>query len=323
MKKLGIILLFLLCLTSCDNKKEEYAELKFNQSGEEISLSVHPTEDPEEVRHTLNTILDYGSLDVSTYNGVKFNLSSKMAGDIDINKNEKVTSIHMDYEYSSNVTTNLKRYQMNGTIQFKGSSSTQSESFYMKSNNQCSAQFQNDDENLYLDASLATNDNRLSWKLKTDISSFTSQYKGFIIGVLDLLQYYPISNIIEDVDAFVKEYQARIAATTKDTITFGFYLPTEELESKLYLEVRISCHSLLPVHLEVVANNIIKEILKEKYIEEYLSEHVIVKEATFSFGMDIEFGKYQIMSLSNEEKEKYAQVDYQTILDNLNKKNGF
>lgn len=315
MKKIGIIVLFLLCLTSCDNKKEESAELVLNQSGEPIVLSVSPTEDPEEVSHTLNTIKDYGTFDFSTYNGVQFDLSSKIVGDVDIHKNEKVSSIHLDYELTSNVMTNLKRYQLNGTIQFKGSSSTQSESFSIKSNSQCSAQFQNDDENLYLDASLATNDNRLSWKLKTDISTFTAQYKGTIIGILDLLQYYPISTIIEDVDALVREYQVRIAAATKDTITFGFYIPTEQLESKLYLEVCISCQSLLPVRLEVVADDIIKEILQKKYIEEYLSENVIVKNATYSFGMDIQFGKYQIASSSEEEKEKYLQVDYQTILD--------
>ncbi len=315
MKKLGILLLFLLCLTSCDNKKEEAAELTLNQSGEPISLSVRPTENPEEVSHTLNTILDYGSFDFSTYNGVKIDLSSKILGDVDVHKNDKVSSIHLDYDLTSNVMTNLKRYQMNGSVQFKGLSSTQSESFSIKSNSQCSARFQNDDENLYLDASLATNENRLSWKLKTDISNFTAQYKGTIVGALDLLQYYPISTIIEDVDAFVREYQACIAATTKDTITFGFYIPTEKLESKLYFEVCISCQSLLPVHLEVVADDIIKEILQKKYIEEYLSEDVIVKKATYSFRMDIQFGKYQITSLLEEEKEKHTMVDCQTILD--------
>lgn len=317
MKKLGILLLFLVCLTSCDNKKEEAAELVLNQSGEPIALTVHPTEDPNEVSHTLNTILDYGTFDFSIYNGVKIDLSSKIVGDIDINKNEKVSSIHLDYDLTSNIMTNLKRYQLNGAFQFKGVSSTQSESFSIKSNTQCSAQFQNDDESLYLDASLATSDNRLSWKLKTDISHFTAQYKGTIVGILDLLQYYPISNYIEDVETFVQEYQACIAATTKDTITFGFYIPTEKLESKLYFEVCISCQSLLPVHLEVVADDMIKEILQKKYIEEYLSENVVVKNATYSFGVDIQFGQYQITALSEEEKEKYAQVDYQTILDSI------
>ncbi len=319
MKKLGIIFLFLVCLTSCDHKKEESAELVLNQSGEPITLSVRPTEDPEEVSHILNTIVKYGTFDFSAYNGVQLDLSSKILGDVYIQKNEKGSSIHLDYELTSNIITNLKKYQIKGTIQLNGSSSTESESFSIMSNNQCSALFQNDDENLYLAATLANNDSRLSWMMKTDISSFTAQYKGTIIGVLDLLQYYPISNMIEDVDEFVREYQACITSTTKDTITFGFYIPTEELESKLYCEMRISCQSLLPVYLEVVADDIIKEILQKKYIEEYLSEDVIVQKAFFSIGMYILFDKYQITPLSQEEKEKYNQVDYQVLLDYIKK----
>lgn len=318
MKKiLCVITLFCFLLVSCNKKENNItpSELTIiNQNGEEEVIEIKPTNDKEEIKLLFDE-LPNAKLDTYRFSGVKLDLASNVCASASVYKDNQEINIDLDYKLEATVLTNLKKYRMNGNVKLNGSNKIDSIKYAEKNNVEVVADFTNDDSFVYLDIlySLGVLDNTSHFKF--DISEFSSEYKGTIVGAIDLLKYYNPISMIPDLKDWIEEYHLSIVKTTKDSFVIRFEVPTSlvDTQSLIYVDVEFSCSYLLPVSISIEANEFIKEALKQKYVQDYLTEDVNISNLNVSFDLKIEYDIYSIIEIPEEKKNKYIELDLDKI----------
>lgn len=318
MKKfLCVITLFCFLLVSC-NKKENIitpSELTIiNQNGEEEVIEIKPTNNQEEIKLLFDE-LPNAKLDAYRFSGVKLDLASNISASASIYKDNQKINVDLAYQLEASLLTNLKKYRMSGNVKLNGNNKIDSIKYADKNNVEVMADFTNDDSFVYLDIlySLGIFDNTSHFKF--DISEFSSEYKGTIVGAIDILKYYNPISMVPDLKDWIEEYNLSIVETTKDSFVIRFEVPTSlvDMQSLVYVDVEFSCSYLLPISISIEANELIKEALKQKYVQDYLTEDVNISNLNVSFDMKIEYDIYSIVEISEEKKDKYIELDLDMI----------
>ncbi|MDE7100423.1 MAG: hypothetical protein K2O05_01045 [Anaeroplasmataceae bacterium] len=318
MKKfLCVITLLCFLLVSCNKKENDItpSELTIiNQNGEEQVIEIKPTNDKEEIKLLFDE-LPNAKLDTYRFSGVKLDLASNISASSSVYKDNQEINIDLDYQLEASLMTNLKKYRMSGNVKLNGSNKVDSIKYAEKNNVEILADFTNDDSFVYLDIlySLGVLDNTSHFKF--DISEFSSEYKGTIVGAIDLLKYYNPISMIPDFKDWIEEYNLSIIETTKDSFVIRFEVPTslEDMQGMIYADVEFSCSYLLPTSISIDANEFIKEALEQKYIQDYLTEDVNISNAEVSFDLKREYDIYSIKEISEEKKSKYIELDLDKI----------
>lgn len=318
MKKVVLLFLFFIILgfSSCSQQVPCVLEI-INDDNTITNYEVSKTEDKQIIKEVLNKFADVKT-NVSSFNGVKVVSKGNISGAVNILKDNKETNIKLDYETSLNLTINLKDYLLEGSIEIDGKDETESDSLYLKQKNNLSAELHNDDEFIYLDGILKFNNNKIMTKRKVDISSFTSQYKLLISTYVDLIKYYNITSFIKDIDKFVDDYNVIIASTTKKSIIFRLEIDNVNSDlnftNGLYIYVEVASSTLLPISIQIEADDLIKEILESEYLNKYANAQIIVSNAKFKTELTIEYGNYSVEPLTQEEKEQFELIDISKLL---------
>ncbi len=314
MKKLfsTVLVIFqLVLLCSCQNQTKP-AELKIkNSDGVEETYHIHTTDDPDKVKQVLHVINDQGVFEGYHMNGAAIQLTSRIEGTVDIHNDNKTTSIDLGYDIKASLETNLKAYQAFGDLRVKGYTKSQSEDMYLNSEYEIQGNVKNDDDYLYIDGAFLIGSTKGNAKRKINIQGFTEKYKAMIVSFLDLVKYYKLSSLIDDLDSFVDGYQVVISKTTTDSFVLTANVPAslldESLSSCLVLDVCFDVKNLLPIEISFHADEVIKECLQQNYVEEYLTEDIDIKSALFELSLSLNYGNYTIQSIEEENKSEYLE----------------
>ncbi len=312
MKKISFIFLILISVlfAGCASKEAPAEITILNEANEEITYKINKTEDIEEVKEVFQKL--HQAQPDSNYTGVSIALSSAIGGKVIITKDETST-IDLNYDLEVKAQANLKSYRMNGTFNLSGNTNTDSPSLSFKTLNHFSLEFVNDDQFAYLKGDVQTGDTRVVVKNKVSIEDFSNQYKSMIQASIELMKYYNPIDLIPDIENLIETYQISIIKTTKNTFTLQFHIPTQDLIGNLSLgeridfDVEISCDTLLPVQIEMTADEVISKLLKDQYIESYLTDNVQIQNPKFSILIQLEYGNYSIKELDDAEKETYKE----------------
>lgn len=312
MKKIRLICILILSILFCSCEEQESpAEVQIkNEDGVVETFEITETEDKEEVKKVLNTIHMNAVIDDFSMNGTKVNMSSHLDGAVKIKNNNVTTKVELSFDLNTLLTMNLKAYLMNGEINIDGYTKSESDQMYLNSSYQIKTDVKNDDSFLYVNGVFKIGGMDGKLKNKVSIEEFTLENKAQIISLIDLLKYYKITSFIGNIDDFVETYQASIVNTTKDSFILKIVVPSnvldDSLESTFELRLAVSTVNFLPISVEVFADDLIKELLKNQYIEEYLTEEVVVEKVRFQFKLLFEYGNYEISELNEKEKEEYV-----------------
>ncbi|MDE5714643.1 MAG: hypothetical protein K2I42_00750 [Anaeroplasmataceae bacterium] len=120
------------------------------------------------------------------------------------------------------------------------------------------------------------------------------------------MKYKKISEIVPEINDFVKTYAIAITETKKSSFTAQFTFPIHQKNIDLFIE--ISSETLLPINLSFNLDAILIEHLKKEYIEKYLTESVDINKASFELNVKLSYGNYTITELSDAEKEEYTYL---------------
>lgn len=319
MKKVLCVLLLSLSLlfVSCGEKNLP-AEITIigNDNTEQTHL-IQTTDDPVQVKEALQLLNQV--VPESNFSGVSMQLEARIDGTLTVTDQE-VRTIDLGYDLNLDAQMNLRDYRMNGKFELNGSTKTDSNSLTLDSKQNLKVDFINDDSFLYCDIAANLDVLRGTLKAKEDITEFTNSYKAIIVSFLDLYKYYKLGAIISDVDSFVEDYKVSISKTTKDSFTLDIHIPSSlidqnlNMQEDLVIQIEISCKKVLPVAITFNADEFIQELLEKEYVEKYISSEVDVKSANLRFNIKLDYGKYTIKELTEEEKEVYVEYSLGGII---------
>ncbi|MDE6407848.1 MAG: hypothetical protein K2K50_04515 [Anaeroplasmataceae bacterium] len=202
---------------------------------------------------------------------------------------------------------------MSGSVLLDGYTNTDSVSLSLKTKNKLSVDFTNDDDFTYIKGSLEEGNNHVTLKNKVNIQEVTKEYKTLLTSYLDLMKYYNPLDFIPDYASLIDDYHITICKTTKDSFTLRLQVPAnlvfKELDTDLTMsiDVQMSCANLLPIRLELQADDIISLILENEYVEQYLSSIIEVKKAKLKVDLKFKYDYFEVKELSNEEKINYKE----------------
>lgn len=312
----GLLLSLSLLFVSCGEKNEP-AEIKIigDDKTEQIYL-IQATNDPVQVKEALELLNQV--VPETNFLGVSMQLEARIDGNLTVTDQE-VRTIDLGYDFNLNAQMNLRDYRMKGALELKGSTKTDSNSLTLDSKQNLHVDFINDDSFLYCDITANLDVLRGTLKAKENIAEFTNSYKAMIVSFLDLYKYYKLGAIIPDVDSFIEDYKVSISRTTKDSFTLDIHIPSSLIDQNLYMkedlmiQIEISCKKVLPISITFNADQFIQEFLEKEYVEKYISSDVDVKSASLRFNIKLEYGKYTIQELTEEEKENYVEYSLASI----------
>lgn len=319
MKKILLIVitvLFSISLYSC-GPKEEDAVVSIKLGDELQDYLISPTTDKRKIEEVLNTINVYAPVPSFDYNGLGFDFKLQVEGDLLV-KNTKETKVNLKYDISSALNINIKKFISSGTLLVDGFTNTDSIDLQIKSKYKIDTNVTNDMEYLYLDGLFDLGNNSISAKNKIGIKDLVQEYQSSLAFYFEFLKYRKLTSLIDDIEAFIDEYNVSIDKTTKDTITLGLeiplnsYIESSDSSLKLKINLTISCQSLLPVMIDFQADELLGSILEDKYLEKYTNSSVEVNSSSLSFVLKIEYGKYNIEELADIDKLSYNLIDIGT-----------
>ncbi|MBD5390749.1 hypothetical protein HDR67_01945 [bacterium] len=310
MKKVFIILLLsgILVLTGCASKKVPAEITIIDANQEEIPYQIHSTEDQEEVKKIFNTLKSAKTNNL--FNGVSIHLNSAFSGKAIINNS---STIDLGYTIKAEAEANFKQYRMSGNVSLDGFTNTESESLSLHTKNSFSLNLFNDDSYLYIKGKVNTGSNSVTLKNKINIESFTQEKKALIQNSIDLLKYYKVIDLIEDIDHWIEVYHIVIVDTRKESFTIQLHISSEDLfpeisvQETIDVDIEIGCDTLLPVGIEFTADKVIEEALRNQYVKDYFTEDVQIQNPKFSISLEFTYGHFTIQEVSDTEKELYKQ----------------
>ncbi len=306
MKKLLILILVVLGLSSCSNSEDTPAEIKYlNPLGEEEVLVITKTEDENEVIEIFENLKQIKPNKLN-FNGAEFKIFSKLNSSLMIAAKEAI-AVSVGYEMNLNLKSDLKNFLFEGNLALAGFTNTDSNSLALNENYQIDSDIFNDESFWYFDLEFNVGNSKGESKLKYPNPQVQSDISQYIKSSITLLDYYNLIQILNITDEMISIYHVTITSTTKNTFTIKLIIPlTESISIEAYMG--FDCEKLLPIYAEINASEMIAEALKKQYIDDYLTTDVTVEAAEFLIRLDIEYGNYTITSKSEEDKQAFREI---------------
>lgn len=324
MKKIKLFLLAFiftatLALASCSVP----AELEYtNEEGELVTLNVKPTEDKEEVYEAITALESVSTEEKEEFKSIRLSVKTSVLVEDDENL--------IDLELSSNLEMN-DQFEMYANINMAaeydinfGYGISQAGEMSVKGD------VYTDSENIYFDLATKENGTKSEMKNKMALADVAGMLEG-LMGSFDFDSMLPnmdstvtspdlgveipdfnfseVGETKEEILAFIEKNNITIAKTTKSSITFKAGVAASELglESDATLDILfgIDVNTLMPVSLEIDADAVMKALKEEEDL----------KKAKFNFKVELEYGDFEIKSLTDSQKKEFT--DYSELIPEI------
>lgn len=289
-----------------------------NEEGQLVTLNVKPTEEKEEVYEAINALDNISAEEIEETKSIKLNMNAVVLIEDEDNLIDVKLGTKLEMNDKAQIYANIDmaaKYDLNFGIGFTQSGDTA-----------IAGDVYTDSNNMYFNLVTKEDGKREEMKNKMSLAealerleSLASNF-GFDSLLPDMGATYLESSMnIPGLDiselgknkeqalAYIEEHNIAIVATSKKTITFKVSLSGEELgmeaDSAVDIIFGLDVNTLMPVSLEIDADEMMKTLKKEEGL----------KKAKFSFKMEIKYGDFEIKTLKDSEKDDYT--DYSDVSD--------
>lgn len=300
MKKKILVLfmmLFTLFLSSCDSACSIETT---DADGNVVTMDVTKTEDKEEVAKVISALSNVEVEEDETYTSTRATISSSM------DFKGKNTYAGNSFGYSAKVSLESnEEAQMHAGVDFSLKYALTSNEETLKNTISLEGDIYSDLENLYIKGTAKHNNGTLELKNKASITEIISGLEGMLGNVdtmlpsVDTDMTLPDLSTNEDILNFIEEYGITISSTTGSTITFKMNVAAKDLDetiesdAKLVIYVTLDIKKMLPVGFKIDASAMLDELKKEQQD---------IASIKFTFEVKLEYGTFEIETLSDSSK---------------------